>query len=69
MTETLNTRALNMLIARLIEEQNRRAEHVVNGGPETFEDYKHIVGFLQGLAFAVKAANAVEADLYGKGKT
>ena len=65
MSETLNTRALNLLVTRLVEEENRRAESVVNGAAVTFDDYKHRVGFLQGLAFARKACAEVESELYG----
>lgn len=66
MTQTLDTRALNMLTARIVEEHDRRAGHVVNGSVESFDDYKERVGFLRGLAWAKEACESVEKDLYGK---
>ena len=66
MTQTLDTRSLNMLVARLVDEHNRRAEHIVNGSADTLEDYRERVGFLRGLAFATDACEVVERELYGK---
>lgn len=65
--QTYETRALNMLSARLIEEQDRRGKSVINGAPETFDDYKEQVGFLRGLQFAIQRCDDVETDLR-KGK-
>lgn len=65
MTQTLDTRALNMLVARIVEEHNSRADHVVSGKADTLEDYRERVGFLRGLAWAKDACEGVEKDLYG----
>lgn len=67
MTATLDTRSLNMLVARLIEEENRRAVHLVTGTAIDFCDYRHRVGFLDGLRFAQEACKGVESDLYSGG--
>lgn len=65
--QTLETRSLNMLAARLIEEETRRGNSIVNGSPETFDDYKEQVGFLRGLKFARERCDDVEKDIR-KGK-
>jgi hypothetical protein len=64
-TQTLDTRSLNMLVARLVEEHDRRAEHIIDGSASTFEDYRERVGFLRGLAFAKDQCDHVERELYG----
>ncbi len=68
MSETLSTRALNMLVARIIEEEGRRALHLVQGSAASFEDYRNRVGFIQGLNHARTLCEDVERDLYGKKK-
>jgi hypothetical protein len=65
--QTFETRALNMLSARLIEEENRRAEILLSGSAETFEDYRGQVEFLKGLRKARQFCDQVETDVR-KGK-
>jgi len=67
MSQTLDSRALNMLVARLVEEENRRATHIMTGAATDFCDYRYRVGFVEGLRFAAKTCEDVERDLYGGG--
>ena len=63
MTQTLDTRALNMLVARIVEEENRRFPHLAKA--EDWPDFKRRVGFLEACEFIRKACEDVERDLYG----
>lgn len=61
--QTFETRALNMLVGRLIEEENRRGEILVNGNAENFEDYRGQSEFLKGLRFARRLCEQIESDI------
>jgi len=65
--QTFETRALNMLSARLIEEENRRADILLNGSADTLDEYRGQVEFLKGLRFARRLCDQVETDVR-KGK-
>lgn len=63
MSETLNIRALNMLIARIVEEHDRVAVNLISGSAEKFEDYRECIGFIKGLTYARSLCEGVEQDL------
>lgn len=63
MSQTLNVRALNMLMGRIIAEQDSRVGAVANGAAESFDDYKYRIGFLRGLELARTLCEGVENDL------
>jgi hypothetical protein len=65
MSQTLDTRALNMLCAKLVAEHDRRAINLVSGSAGSFDDYRERVGFLRGLEFAKNECESVEKDLRG----
>lgn len=65
--ETLDTRSLKMLATRLVEEENRRAEILLSGSAESFEDYRGQSEFLKGLRFARRLCGDVETEIR-KGK-
>ena len=65
-TETLNIRALNMLMARIAEEHDRRAIGVVSGAAKSVEDYRSECGFLRGLEMVRQMCRDVEDEIYGK---
>jgi hypothetical protein len=65
--QTFETRSLNELAKRLVEEENRRAEILLSGSAESFEDYRGQSEFLKGLRFARKLCELVETDIR-KGK-
>lgn len=56
-----------MLVARLTEEGERRANNLAKGGAASFDDYKHEVGFIKALNFVASLCEEVERDLYGHG--
>ena len=61
---TLDMRALQLMQTEIVEEQNRRAENILNGAPTSFDEYREKVGFLKGLEFARKLCVQVEKDLF-----
>jgi len=63
MTQTLDTKSLNMLVAALIQEETRRFETLPNA--QDWPDFRYRVGFLAGCAFAREECNRVERDLFG----
>lgn len=63
MTQTLDTRALNMLVARIVEEETRRFENLPKSAD--WPDFQRRVGFLEGCKFVRQACDDVEKDLYG----
>lgn len=65
--QTFDTRALNELAKRIVEEEDRRANILLSGTAESFEDYRGQVEFLKGLRKARELCEGVEKDLY-KGK-
>ncbi len=54
------------LRAKLREDMNTHADALATGGCKTFDEYKHICGVIQGLAFAERhlldLASAMETD-------
>ncbi|HVT27675.1 MAG TPA: hypothetical protein VHE81_06615 [Lacipirellulaceae bacterium] len=65
--QTFDTRSLNMLVARLIEEETRTGNSLVNGSASTLEEYRELVGLMRGLKKARDFCESVETDLR-KGK-
>lgn len=65
--QTFETRALTELAKRLVEEEDRRAEILLSGSAESFEDYRGQSEFLKGLRFARKLCGIVETEIR-KGK-
>lgn len=53
-----------MLIARIVEEHDRRAKHIVSGAPKSLEEYREQVGFIRGLTHARNLCESVETELY-----
>ena len=66
MAQTLDTRALNMLLAHLLKEKERRMDNLI--AAESWDDYKERVGFLKCVAFVERLCPDVESELYGKKK-
>lgn len=65
--DTFETRSLKMLATRLVEEENRIAEIILGGSPETLEEYRENVGLLLGLRRARRFCESIESDIR-KGK-
>jgi len=65
--QTFDTRALNMLTARLIEEETRTGNALVSGSATTLEEYRELVGKMRGLKLVRDLCESVETDLR-KGK-
>lgn len=65
MAETLDTRALKLLIARIEEEAARRVFALGDGAASSMEDYKYRVGFLHAFRLVQQMCVEVEAELYG----
>lgn len=65
--ETLDTRALNMLITRIVEEEARRTPQLKAAADWT--DFQQRCGFLLGLEHVKSLCKQVEDDLYGKKRT
>ena len=65
--ETLEMRALRLLVVRIDEEWESRARNLATGAASSFDDYKQSVGYLRGLEKVKELCVDVEAELYGKG--
>lgn len=65
MAETLETRALKMLVARIEEETTRRVLALGDGAASSMDDYRFRVGFLQAFKIVRQLCEEVEAELYG----
>jgi hypothetical protein len=63
MSQTLDTRSLNMLIALLVKEETRRFETLP--ASSDWADFQRRVGFLEGCKFVREACESVEKDLRG----
>lgn len=50
---------------RLEEERRNRSEAVLSGSPQSYEEYKYHVGYLQGLADALIWAKEINDKLIG----
>lgn len=63
MTQTLDTRALNLLLAKIIQEETRQIENL----PQATEwaDFRERVGTLKAFKLVRELCNDVERDLYG----
>lgn len=67
MAETLDTRALNMLLTRIQEEVQRESEAIVLGSLSSFDEYRHRAGIIKGMTKVAEMLDGVERDLYGRG--
>jgi hypothetical protein len=58
-----------MLVARITEEQQRRAQGLISGAAQTFDEYRSQTGFLSALEFVKNLCEDVERDLYHGGSS
>jgi hypothetical protein len=63
MSQTLDTRSLNMLVAAIIKEETDKFENLPSSSD--WPDFQRRVGFLRGLKFARELCEGVEKDLRG----
>lgn len=63
MAQTLDTRALNMLLAHLLKEKERRLSGLTKA--DSWDDYKERVGFLNCIEFVERLCPDVESELFG----
>lgn len=62
MAQTLDTRALNMLLARIVEEEQRRT--IALRSAKDFPDLQRRAGFLDAIDHVKELCVQVESDLY-----
>ena len=63
---TLDTFLYRRLLERLEEENRIRAEFLMNGSAQNYEEYKQHVGYLKGISDALIWAKEINDELIGK---
>lgn len=59
---------LRKLHERLTEEMRTRGEFLLGGSAQSYEDYKHTVGYLKGMSDALIWAKEINDELIGRDK-